>query len=142
MPHSPLPHHAGRGVTVGVDMDEGQGTVSGGAGPEDGVGDQVVTTQAHGHTPSREDGPDMNTQVGWDRVDTILLVLLCNAVTCCLHVIETRSNIPDVSNLIFKHAHFSLTEQWPSSIEIVNAYYLNPLKWIFSCRIAPRPDHH
>ena len=49
--HPPLPHHAGRSVAVGVHMDDGQGAVGGGAGPEDGVGDQVVTPQAHRHTP-------------------------------------------------------------------------------------------
>ena len=99
MCHPPLPHHAGRGVAVGVHMDDGQGAVGGGAGPEDGVGDQVVTPQAHRHTPVWEDGPDMNIQMEWGKVDTILLVLLCNAVTRCLHIIETRNNIPDVSDL-------------------------------------------
>ena len=66
--HPPLPHHAGRGVAVGVNMDDGQGAVGGGAGPEDGVGDQVVTPQAHRHTPVREDGPDMNIQMEWGKV--------------------------------------------------------------------------
>ena len=35
---------------MGVHVDEGQGAVRGGAGAEDGVGDQVVTTQAHWNT--------------------------------------------------------------------------------------------
>ena len=56
--HSPLAHHAGRGVAVGVHMDDSQGAVTGGAGPEDRVGDQVVTTQGHRHTLVRENGPE------------------------------------------------------------------------------------
>ena len=55
--HSPLAHHAGRGVTVGVHMDDSQGAVTGGAGPEDRVSDQVVTTQGYWHTLVRENGP-------------------------------------------------------------------------------------
>ena len=81
-------------------MDDGQGAVTGSAGPEDRVGDQVVTTQGHRHTLVRENSPERRNK------DTTtlyrqenLLVLLCNAVTGCLHVIETCNNIPYVSNL-------------------------------------------
>ena len=79
-------------------MYDSQGAVTGGAGPEDRVGDQVVTTQGHRHTLVRENGPEEKhtTIMYWQEN---LLVLLCNAVTGCLHVIETCNNIPYVSNL-------------------------------------------
>ena len=50
----PLPHHAGRGVAVGVHVDAGERAVVGRGRPQDGVGDQVVSAQAHGHTTRGE----------------------------------------------------------------------------------------
>ena len=50
----PLPHHAGRGVAVGVHVDAGERAVVGRGGPEDGIGDQVVPAQADRDTASRE----------------------------------------------------------------------------------------
>ena len=41
----PLPHHAGRGVAMGVHVDAGEGAVVGRGRPQDGVGDQVISAQ-------------------------------------------------------------------------------------------------
>ena len=46
----PLPHHAGRGVAVGVHVDAGERAVVGRGRPQDGVGDQVISAQADGDT--------------------------------------------------------------------------------------------
>ena len=50
----PLPHHAGRGVAVRVHVDAGEGAVVGRGGPEDGVGDQVISAQADRDTTRGE----------------------------------------------------------------------------------------
>ena len=75
---SPLPHHAGRGVAVGVHVYEGEGAEGGGGGSEDGVADQVVTPQAHWHTLVGEDRPEKDIKI--EREEGHVIYLYCSVI--------------------------------------------------------------
>ena len=82
---------------MGVHVDEGQGAVSGGAGAEDGVGDQVVSPQAHWNTLVGEYCPEED--VSSAAHVTASLVLLCDAVTSSPDIVQISHHIPNISNL-------------------------------------------
>ena len=104
---SPLPHHVGRGVAVGVHVDDCQGAVRGGAGPKDGVGDQVVTAQGHRDTLVRDDRPEIRNMTMIQKMleQEISLVLLSDTVTSRLDIIETCNHITNISNLKLDDLH-------------------------------------
>ena len=109
---SPLPHHVGRGVAVGVHVDDCQGAVRGGAGPKDGVGDQVVTAQGHRDTLVRDDRPEIRNMTRIQKMEqVILLILFSDTVTSRLDIIETCNHISDISNLKLDALQYALTRQ-------------------------------
>ena len=72
----------------------------GGAGPKDGVGDQVVTAQGHRDTLVRDDRPEIRNMTRIQQMEqVILLILFSDTVTSRLDIIETCNHISDISNL-------------------------------------------
>ena len=82
---------------MGVHVDEGQGAVRGGAGAEDGVGDQVVAPQAHWNTLVGEYCPEED--VSSAAHVTASLELLCDAVTSRPDIVQISHHIPNIRNL-------------------------------------------
>ena len=76
------------------------------AGPEDGVGDQVVTPQGHRNTLVRDDRPELRNMTMIRKMEQeISLVLLSDTVTSRLDIIETCNHIPNISNLKLDDLH-------------------------------------